>query len=1015
MASLLSSGALQPIPLNRVPHTQTHQPKDHGESSSALPPLKKRKTCFDPALTSGSCSSGPPTDWISRPITIRAPTTSLSQEPFVLAPIALIPRSRIPFAWLEYAPHSVTSASLSSSSQVQSGCLFVAHIPILEYYDSGAAARTGREKMVLSARMDPGGGLVVVERVKRGIFALLRVVEAIGEGELVVAGKEGVRAEIGGGVYGEGIGHDVQKYGDEEDSKGKGSVGGGEWWAAARIEDPDSQGLQQVGKMAKVEVAVVFAGTVECEVPPRKDAAHGQDSQAVTPQIAVPLERSSSASGVEACAVAVADADARVDAAHQALAQETADALRSPQDFLENLREQYLQALYISKTSVAYFAKGPLARCRAAFQSSESEGSRPQDLIDFYREAILVAKKMDLKYRETLPAILSDVLLTLSDDEAVTKKKKRKSTKKKLGKNGLYPEETNLVRKWWKNRTLSDQGLSAEGPTSRETESKRMIADLRLRETQLQILLILETMSLEAAATEGEQSKQTDNAEGAPEAPVKKESKNKKQQDLNTMLELHLDRLCIWYAVSFEESVVPDAGATYGQNHLSGKKVESDAVRDFCTEVIIPFYAPRLPDKCKSITRKLGVSSAISPFTKQAQTKKAPKGEPGTPVERQQAQKQSRRRTFQRVLTDQMTSQPRLTPSLSRSNTTPAQAEARRNSLDPLLPIAGASVRGGIQKAKRAENREVDLNAVTRQHETKLKKMQMLVEQKKELDAAINALRKPNRELVAKDIADDAVKRHSTGTVHSTSSRKPKNPVRNPMGQGVQVAATPKKGSRKKDAVVGMPPVPTTFVQSSSISKPTFSMSSPFNSEPQVIPGSTIRSGSLFFGSSGRGAGSTVQETPIRRPAQPLLADPTASPLSSGSGALFRVPPRQSALPAAPRPVDMAPSTPVQSRRHVDTFLPRVKPSMVMETPPKPALIPAALPAGIPIPEDNPVPSHVLSVETPVKAPAAVFSTPVRKPSAAKLMVPVTSAAVPVTPEKSIYSALGWDDDDLAM
>ncbi|PYH87246.1 hypothetical protein BO82DRAFT_324717 [Aspergillus uvarum CBS 121591] len=1010
MASLVSSGALQPIPLNRVLRTQSRHLHHHGESSSALPPLKKRRTCFDPTLASGA--PGPPTDWISRPITIRAPTTSLFKEPLVLAPIALIPRSRIPFAWLEYAPPSATSASAltaSSSSQVQSGCLVVAHIPVLEYYDGGAA-RTGREKMVLAARMAPGGGLVVVERVKRGIFALLRVAEAVGEGELVVTGKEGVRAEVGEGIYDQGLGRDVQDY--EEENKGKGSIGGGEWWAAARIEEPDSLGLQHVGKRAKVEVAVVFAGTVECEVPPlQKDTAHGRGSQAVTPQIAVALERSSSVAGVDACAEA--GAGAGVDAA-QALAQESVDALRSPQDFLDNLREQYLQALYISKTSVAYFAKGPLARCRAAFQSSESEGSRSQDLIDFYREAILLAKKMDLKYRETLPAMLSDLLLTLSDDEAATKKKKRKSTKKKLGKNGLYPEETDLVRKWWKNRTLSDQGLSAEGPASRETESKKMIADLRLRETQLQILLILETMSLEAAVAESEQNKQTDDAEGATEVPAKKESKNQKQQDLNTMLELHLDRLCIWYAVSFEESVVPDAGATYGQNHLSGKKVESDAVRDFCTEVIIPFYASRLPDKCKSITRKLGVSSAVSPFTKQAQTKKAPKGEPGTPVERQQAQKQSRRRTFQRVLTDQMTSQPRHIPSLSRSNTTPAQAEARRNSLDPLLPIAGASVRGGIQKAKRAENREVDLNAVTRQHETKLKKMQMLVEQKKELDAAINALRKPNRELVAKDIADDAVKRHSTGTVHSTSTRKPKNPVRNPMGQGVQVAATPKKGSRKKDAVVGMPPVPTTFVQSSSISKPTFSISSPFNSEPQVIPGSAIRSGSLFFGSAGRGEGSTVQETPIRRPAQPRVANPTASPLSSGSGALFRVPPRQS-VPAAPHPVDMAPSTPVQTRRHVDTFLPRVKPSMVMETPPKPALIPAALPAGIPIPEDNPVPSHVLSVETPVKAPAAVFSTPVRKPSAAKLMVPATSAAVPVTPEKSIYSALGWDDDDLAM
>ncbi|RAL11421.1 uncharacterized protein BO97DRAFT_478466 [Aspergillus homomorphus CBS 101889] len=1009
MASHVLPGVLQPIPLNRVPHAH-HQ---HNESISALPPLKKRKTSLDPSTTL-SLATSKQNDWLSQPITIRAPSPSLTHdEPFILTPLALIPRSRLPFAWLEPMTVFPTSSTIPSP-QIQSGCFFVAHIPVLEHCAAvaGNGARLGRERegMVLAARISSSSGeLVVVERVKRGVFALLRVGAGVGEGELVVASVSGKQGVFDEGVVGR------RDEGGEWEGKGVVSLGGrgggeGEWWEAARIEEPGLEhGVPRLGKRARVEVAVVFAG-VEGQVRPQVEIQNAD---------AVGLEGSASA-GVEpgqgaAGEGAVVGLDAPADTAGAGAGTENVDALRSPQELLDNLREQYLQALYISKTSVAYFAKGPLARCRSAFQSSESEGSKPADLIAFYREAILVAKKMDLKYRETLPAMLNDVLLTLSDDEAATKKKKRKNAKKTLGKNGLYPEEPDLVRKWWKNRTLNDQGMPMEGSVSRETESKKMIADLRLRETQLQILLILETMSLEAAAAEGDQNKPTGSAEDAPEAPTKKEPKFKKKQDLNTMLELHLDRLCIWYAVSFEETVVPDTSATYGNNHLSGKKVESDAVRDFCTEVIIPFYASRLPDKCKSITRKLGVSSAISPFPKQPQAKKAPRGEPGTPVERQQAQKQSRRRTFQRVLTDQATSQTRHTPSLSRSNTTPAQAEARRNSLDPLLPVVGASVRGGIQKAKRAENREVDLNAVARQHETKLKKMQMLVEQKKELDAAINALRKPNRELVAKDIADDAVKRHSTGTVISTSSRKPKNPVRNPMGQGVQVAATPKKGSRKKDAIVGMPPLPPTFVQSSFISKPTLSMSSPFNSEPQMVPGSTIRSGSLFFGSSSHGQSGAIQETPIRRPPQPLLADPTASPLSNGPSALFRVPPRQP-VPAAPRSMEMAPSTPVQSRRHVDTFLPRVKPSMVMETPPKPAPIPVALPAGIPIPEDNPVPGHVLSVETPAKAPATVLSTPVRKPSAAKLMVPATSAAVPVTPEKSIYSALGWDDDDdLAM
>jgi hypothetical protein len=59
---------------------------------------------------------------------------------------------------------------------------------------------------------------------------------------------------------------------------------------------------------------------------------------------------------------------------------------------------------------------------------------------------------------------------------------------------------------------------------------------------------------------------------------------------MNVLLELHLDRMCIWHAVTMEETSAADTAKTssFSGNHLSGKKVESDAVRDFCTEVIIP-------------------------------------------------------------------------------------------------------------------------------------------------------------------------------------------------------------------------------------------------------------------------------------------------------------------------------------------------------------------------------------------------------------------------------------------
>lgn len=579
---------------------------------------------------------------------------------------------------------------------------------------------------------------------------------------------------------------------------------------------------------------------------------------------------------------------------------------------------------------------------------------------------------MDLKYRETLPASIRDVVITLSEDESAPRKKPKRR-KKTLGKNGLHPEEDGFIRKWWKDRSLAENGVLIE--TSRETESKKHIGDLRLRETQLQILLILETIALESDAAE--EAKKENNSEQTDEAP---KPKSKKSQDLNVLLELHLDRLCIWHAVSAEETTVPDS-VKASDSHLSGKKVESDAVRDFCTEVIIPFYASRLPDKCKLITRKFGVSGTSSPRAKQPQ--KAPGPRPGSNTKREQPRS---RRTLHRVLTDEQTAF-KTRPSLTRSNTTPANPESRRESLEPLLPMVNTNVRGGIQKAKRVGNREVDLNAAAREHETKLKKVQMLVDQKKELDAAIHALRKPNRELVARDIAEDAEQRVSSG-----SARKQKHPSRNPLGHGVQVMATP-KGPRKKDMVVGMPPLPTGFVRTSTGQ----SDSSPFNGST-VVPSSTARPKSLPAPSTSRIPGSetnqsdtgAIQETPCRRPSQLFPSTTDQSPGLQGKLDAFRIPSRP-----VPRSTDMAPSTPVSSRRVNFTPLQPIgqsKSTMVMETPPK----------------QNPRPStHV----PPPDSPAAV-STPANP----KTQPGSCSFKVPVTPEKSIYAQLGWDDDDeLAM
>lgn len=683
------------------------------------------------------------------------------------------------------------------------------------------------------------------------------------------------------------------------------------------------------------------------------------------------------------------------------------------------------------QTSLAYFAKGPLTRCRTAFQTPDPTHTQtPGQLIDFYREAVLAAKKMDLKYRESLPASVREAVLAVSDDEAALTKKRKTKKKKKLGKNGLYPEEDEFVRKWWKDRSMVEASTQ-EG--SREAETKKHISDLRLRETQLQILLILEVMALESTPIE---KNNPESAEPATEETNTPKKRTTKPQDLDVLLELHLDRLCIWHAVSMEESTAADSAkrSSFTDGHNSGKKVESDAVRDFCTEVVIPFYASRLPDKCKLITRKFGVSGGISPAAKKTQSSsKSRRSEPGSDVKREPPV-QKPRRSLQRVLTDEKAAASQIRhPSLSRSKTAPTQHDTKRDSMEPMLPtVMGGSIRGGIQ-VKRVENREIDLNAAARQHESKLRKVQMLADQKKELDSAIQTLRKPNREVVARDIAEDASKRMSTG---GGSSRKSKNPVRNPHGEGVQVMATP-RGNRRKDAVVGLPPLPRSLAPSRSFAGEMDDHS--LAESPIMIPSSTRRAIS-FSGPDSTPFNSqrasrkrqrepqtqptelgSIQETPTRPPSKLFfdsqgtdLAHRPSMPSGKGKG-LFRVPdlpaPRSNGADPFSQPQPTAPTTPVSSRRKSITMALDSSPnpgrspqgprsSMITETPPKqqgpnPKLVPRSVPLFAP--STSQVPSSPAVMGSPVKS----------------------ASLVPVTPEKaqtkSIYEQLGWDDDEMDM
>ncbi|KAK4697471.1 DNA replication regulator SLD3, partial [Lecanoromycetidae sp. Uapishka_2] len=260
------------------------------------------------------------------------------------------------------------------------------------------------------------------------------------------------------------------------------------------------------------------------------------------------------------------------------------------------IRSQYQEALYASKASLAYFAKGPLSRARAAFHSYDDAGHSQSQLAQFLRTSILALPTMDIKYRETLPGLLKGLpFRTLSDDEgehviAATGKNIRKSKKMKIGKNGLYSGEELNVARWWLSR---DTVLMACDTAEAQEEGTRVVLlEQRAKETQMQIILVLETLALEVSDRAVSLERDPPQHFAQPdEVSQKKIKKTKKQQDLVTLLDLLADRLSIWQSMSVDEGNT--ANKEKRPTSQAGAKATdagsgSDQLRQFCIDVILP-------------------------------------------------------------------------------------------------------------------------------------------------------------------------------------------------------------------------------------------------------------------------------------------------------------------------------------------------------------------------------------------------------------------------------------------
>ena len=457
-----------------------------------------------------------------------------------------------------------------------------------------------------------------------------------------------------------------------------------------------------------------------------------------------------------------------------------------PIDWVLKIREHYLEALYASRAPLAYFVKGPLSRARMAYQTLNQD----RDLADLLRAGILPVKirsnmaVIDKKYNKGVLDVINEVpsgmtleetseIVGLSQDRASKSRRRKKITPE-----GLLPGEEEYVLKWWIKREVSipHEGLD----DTREQRIRRAIIEQKFRETQLQIIMILEAMALEAQCKPSEQEgvPNTKDATTQPSA-----SKEKKPLELGRALDMLVEKLQIW------ETMDEDTIALSINSREKFSENGNSCLRAFCLDIILPFYISRLPDVSKDFCRKFGV--VLSPekkatrITSSSKTKNK-RGDP--PKDRPS------RKPLDRVLTSERVVSKRRPASLARSATdslVPFIKEELQEVSLTKLPVA----RQSIHQSKFYARREVDLTAEVKATEAKLKRKAEIEQQ---LKGAIFALKKPNARLAVKEYVDSSDQRKEP---QKGRPRKSQNPTRNPFAAGVQVTATPRISRYKSHTI----------------------------------------------------------------------------------------------------------------------------------------------------------------------------------------------------------------------
>ncbi|KAI9839999.1 MAG: hypothetical protein M1819_000191 [Sarea resinae] len=644
------------------------------------------------------------------PLIIQPHPFSASDRPQYLSPLLLLPRSRLPLSCL-----AVTGNAINSTTR-----LFSSKIEELETSLHGDV--NNNEPQVLISKLDDDQVLCAVERVRSSIYAICRLAHGVN--------LETLRATAAPACSGGSLAVLSSAANRFED----------QWWGPAAIEYDVSSSVSRGGIEAE-------NGMVRTCMKRLID----ESEQKLFKPTQVELSKVFSGELVPT--------------------ESTVDNLPTPQEAIDIVISQYLEALYISKTSLAYFAKGPLSRARASFHRDTDSAASPSDLAAALKSLILPLNSMDKKYRESLTNLVQSTPLgNLSDFEDGSGGRKRKRRKKKMqpGKDGLFPQEEEFVMKWWR------MGDPAEPTETTEAWLKRRLAQLRTREIELQVILVLETLALDRAAMNApKETKLGVHVQETKKGDEKlhKKRAGKKLQDPAWILELLIDRLCIWQSVNNADiDMSKSASNEHSQTkHEKGgsKKSEDDGLRDFCIEVIVPFFASRLPKECAMVNKRLGGPPIAQPSHSHAPKVSSSQSRPGAAIKRS-ATHSDARSALKRTQSD-LKSASRHQPAPARAIRAPSVPNLKREKSEtPLLhtiPTQDSlsqsitAHRHDTDKYRRFSQREVDLFAISTSHEAKLKRKKDVED---ELKQAISALKKPNRVVATKEFVESVERRRTS-------------------------------------------------------------------------------------------------------------------------------------------------------------------------------------------------------------------------------------------------------------